>query len=509
MSVPVPLPPIRPRIRLRALAAVRVPRHPPPRAARWRLVGTRTNPLAERLLTTAYPAAGPTVDLLLLGTAWTSDASAQVRATARARHATLVHTGAGGGSLLRGLTAERPGTSATTIELAGQSPAALRSAAGLLAAPTCGEELTVHQDGSVSTVGWQEFALPSAPTTTLTGREVLVTGGLGGLGVRVALALARIGAHPVLVDVRRPDDAPPDVVRCLDTLRRAQPATRTVHVDLTDPVATTGQLARYRPRAVVHCAGRIAGGTGRELTDPVIDALVAAKVTTLHTALAAIDPTGLRAVLTFGSVTAHGSHPGLAGYALANELLRRETRRLSETHRQARWCTAEWSLWSGAGMARNVVRAAARQLGMVPVPVSTGSATAVRILTALAATDRPPPPQSLVIAGTCPGAEGDWAGRPEGLPGIDAELLAPSGADLDHLMGTVARAAAARDAAPEPGADPAPAATATGPLFVRATVRGDLVECTAVPAAERDAPPQARRRYRIDPSVRTTEEGEH
>lgn len=492
------------RTHLRALKPIPVQLSAASRAARWRLVGPASHPLGQYLLTSTYPTAGPAVDLLLWGPMWMPWMATDVLRANRTGHTVLVHAGAGGGSLLRGLTAPHPDARATTLELREPTPAALDRAAGMLAAPPATGDLTVHADGTVSTTGWRTVPLPTADPT-FPDQEILITGGLGGLGVRVALALATVGARPVLVDALRPDQAAADVIRCLQTLRRVQPAVRVLHADLTDPGATAARLTRYAPRALVHCAGRIGGGTDRTQTADEINDLVAAKVTTLRNVMGAVDSDRMRAVLAFGSVTAHGAHPGLSGYALANELLRREVHRLAAVHQQARWCTAEWSLWSGAGMARRVAREAAPQLGMVPVPVATGVRAAVRMLAVLAAPDLPPPPQALLVAGVRPGAEGRWAGRPEGLPGIDAELRVPPGADVARAMRAVVRAAAAgAHLVPQPDA-PVPATGA--PLLVRATVHGDLVDCVAVPGACPDSPPLAQHRHRIATPDTITEEG--
>jgi hypothetical protein len=226
-----------------------------------------------------------------------------------------------------------------------------------------------------------------------------------------------------------------------------------------------------------------------------IDALVAAKVEALCNTVAAIDPGRLKAVLTLGSVTAYGTHPGLSGYALASELVRRETARLAGRYRQTSWCTAEWSLWSGAGMARSVTRHAARELGMVPVPVMTGVAATVCLLTALiSADDNRPIPGSLLIAGAVPGAEGAWAGRAEGIPGVEAALVVGSGADLDATVRAVAEAAL-------PGLRLVLAATDQGrrSFLVRASVHGDRVDCAVMATDDPAAPALRHDRFVVQP----------
>jgi NAD(P)-dependent dehydrogenase (short-subunit alcohol dehydrogenase family) len=515
-------------IALRALCSVPVEARPvPAHAARWRVTGSARHPFAQYLNAMPYQLGGPEAELVVLGDSWTRDAAvallsavtarmpavagwsglgghrppawgARVPAAVPARRVVLVHSGAGGGSLARGIAAERPGLSFHAIEMREPTPVAMRTAMRLLGgAPYAEDDLTVHRDGTVTTVGWEPVTLPAA-TPHFGGTPVLVTGGLGGLGARAAAMLAKLGAVPVLADIRCPDEAPRDVRRHLAALRSLAPAARTVQVDLSDAALVRRRLLGLRPHAIVHCAGSVTGGTGRHVGAEDVQSMVSAKVDSLRHVVSAICPDDLRAVLAFGSITAHGTHPGLYGYALANEVLRREVARLAADYPAARWCTAEWSLWSGAGMARGVARVAARRMGMVPVPVMTGSLAVARLLGALADAGSGRFPQSLVIAGEWPGAEGAWAGRPEGLPGIDASLVIPPGTDLDEAMLTAAKAAVpGPDLRGEPcGGNKAPL---SADAVVRATVRGDVVECVVVRADTRTGAPLRSVRYRIQP----------
>jgi len=530
---------VRTCIALRALSSVPVEVRPVPASAvRWRVTGSARHPVARFLNARPRPPGGPEAELVVLGESWTRDAAvallsavtartpviagwpgpagrlppgrpppdrlppgwdAAIPTAAPARRVVLVHSGAGGGSLLRGLAAGQAGLSAQAIELRAPTSAAMRTVMRLLGdAPYAGDDLTVHGDGTLTAPGWEPAALPAA-SPCLDGRLVLVTGGLGGLGARTAVRLARLGAVPVVADLRSPDEAAPDIRRYLAVLRRLAPAARTVQLDLSDAGLVTRRLAELRPYAIVHCAGRIVGGTGRPVGADDIQSMVSAKVDTLRQVVRAVDAEDLRAVLAFGSITAHGAHPGLYGYALANELLRRETARLAAAYPATRWCTAEWSLWSGAGMARGVARAAARRMGIVPVPVMTGTLAVARLLGALAAAGAQRLPPSLVIAGEQPGAEGVRAGRPEGLPGISASMVIPPGTDPDEAMLATASAAV-------PGTSllRTTRARARTPLpadaVVRAVVRGDAVECVVVRAGNRPGAPLRSGRYRVQPN---------
>ena len=194
----------------------------PTPAARWRVTGSARHPLARYLAAMPHPIGGPEAELVVLGGSWTREAAvvllsavmartptilgwsgsggiqppaweAMVPAAASARRIVLVHSGAGGGSLLRGVAIERPGLSLHVIEMREATPAALRAAVRLLGgAPYTGDDLTLHGDGSVTTVGWTPTTLP-ARTPRFDETPVLVTGGLGGLGARTAAMLAKLG----------------------------------------------------------------------------------------------------------------------------------------------------------------------------------------------------------------------------------------------------------------------------------------------------------------------------
>jgi hypothetical protein len=71
----------------------------------------------------------------------------------------------------------------------------------------------------------------------------------------------------------------------------------------------------------------------------------------------------------------------MAAYALANELLRREVDAYANRAPGARWLTAEWSVWDGAGLAARMgAVAAARSMGIVPIPLAHGLKAVERLL---------------------------------------------------------------------------------------------------------------------------------
>ena len=223
-----------------------------------------------------HPIGGPEAELVVLGGSWTRDAAVVLLSAVMAHpdHPWVVkvrwhrsrphgrpryrrpHPPGGSYSCTRAqaaaaccaaLAIERPGLSPHVIEMREPTSAAVRTAVRLLGdARYTGDDLTVHGDGTVTTVGWTPMTLP-ARTPRFDETLVLVTGGLGGLGARTAAMLAKLGAIPVLVDIRSPDEVPRDVRRYLAVLRHLAPAARTVQLDLSDATIVARRLSRVAP----------------------------------------------------------------------------------------------------------------------------------------------------------------------------------------------------------------------------------------------------------------------
>ncbi|OKJ95188.1 hypothetical protein AMK26_31970 [Streptomyces sp. CB03234] len=393
----------------------------------WTVLGAEDGPVADALRRASRPGGAPGV-AVVLGERYRDayDAvllDAVARAEAGAGRVVLLHRGAGGASLLRAAARE----SAGRLRVASAELPADRSApwpagwdAGRLAgvADAVGGELRVAgrtgvpAAGAVARLGWQPAALtsrvqsregppsrdgtdacqgagppggtgPCGGTAMPCGGTAIVTGGLGGLGLRVASVLAVVhGMRPVLLDVSAPEELAGRDAGVWRRLRD-QSGVMALRVDLTDAGATDAALRRVPGpvRAVVHCAGLVAGGPVARTRADDLRELRDAKVGTLRHVLAGIDAEELRHLVVFGSVTARAPHRNMGGYALANEVLRRETLRWAPHLPYAATVVAEWSLWSGAGQAHAMGAVAqARRMGMVPVALRPGMAALSRLL---------------------------------------------------------------------------------------------------------------------------------
>nr|WP_276319263.1 KR domain-containing protein [Streptomyces luteoverticillatus] len=204
------------------------------------------------------------------------------------------------------------------------------------------------------------------------------------MGLRAAAVLSAVrGYRPVLLDTTAPGELPPRAAALLCRLCDAPPGADVLTADVTDHRAVARVLGRVPlpVRAVVHCAGVVAGGPVAGARARDLDALAAPKADGLGTVLDTLDPGALRHLVVFGSVTARVAHRQLGGYGLANELLRREALRRAAALPRCATVVAEWSLWSGAGRAHEMGAVGqARRMGMAPVPLAPGMAALLRLL---------------------------------------------------------------------------------------------------------------------------------
>jgi len=192
----------------------------------------------------------------------------------------------------------------------------------------------------------------------------LITGGLGGLGLRVAAWLAERGArHLVLAGRRAATSEVLDGPVAALTGRGIE--VRTVAVDVADEgqvAALLDTLGAQMPplRGVVHAAGVLDDGVLEQQTWPRFEGVLAAKVAgawNLHTLTAALP---MDFFVCFSSAASMLGSAGQSSYAAANAFLDALAQ-----HRRAIGLpalTIAWGAWSEVGMAARLDETHQRQL---------------------------------------------------------------------------------------------------------------------------------------------------
>ncbi|PSJ24631.1 polyketide synthase, partial [Streptosporangium nondiastaticum] len=198
---------------------------------------------------------------------------------------------------------------------------------------------------------------------------VLITGGTGALGSRVARELARAGARHLLLVSRRGADAPgAGGLRAELTALGAR--VTLAACDAADRDALAAVLAGIPAEApltgVVHTAGVLDDGVLDGLTPDRFDAVFRAKAASalaLHDLTRDLDPA---VFALFSSSSAAVGNPGQANYAAANAFLDA----LAEQRRADGLAATSiaWGAWGGGGMAGDDrAAAAARRTGIRPL----------------------------------------------------------------------------------------------------------------------------------------------
>ncbi|MET9498163.1 type I polyketide synthase [Streptomyces sp. NPDC006552] len=215
--------------------------------------------------------------------------------------------------------------------------------------------LAAADEDQVAVRGADAYArrLVNAPAPVTTGEwtapgRLLITGGTGALGSRVARWAAGLGAHELVLTSRRGPDAPgaDDLTEQLTALGAR---VTVVACDLGERDAVATLLAEHPVDAVLHCAGVLDDDVIASYTPDRLTAVLAAKAVAADHLDELTRDSGLSAFVTFSSIAGVWGSGGQAAYAAANAHLdalveRRRARGLAGT-------SVAWGPWGGTGMA--------------------------------------------------------------------------------------------------------------------------------------------------------------
>ncbi len=182
---------------------------------------------------------------------------------------------------------------------------------------------------------------------------VLITGGTGGLGARVACWAAANGAEHIVLTSRRGPDAP-GAAELRTRIEELGATATVVACDATDRDALTTLADTLRAdgtpvRAIVHTAGIGQATPLATMTHTDLTEVMHAKVTgaaNLHTVFADTD---LDAFVLFSSIAATWGSGGQAAYAAANTYLNALAQHRHTHHLPA--TSIAWGPWAEGGMA--------------------------------------------------------------------------------------------------------------------------------------------------------------
>ncbi|MDQ0841396.1 type I polyketide synthase [Streptomyces sp. V1I6] len=208
------------------------------------------------------------------------------------------------------------------------------------------------------------------------GGTVLVTGGTGALGGRVARWLAGAGVERLVLTSRRGPEAP-GAAELMAELTGLGVEVSVVACDAADREALRGLLASEAGSltAVVHTAGVLDDGVLDALTADRIDSVLRAKAVSARNLHELTGELGieLSAFVLFSSVTGTWGTAGQANYAAANAYLDA----LAEQRRADGLAATSlaWGPWAEGGMAADeALEARMRREGMPPMAPDTALA---------------------------------------------------------------------------------------------------------------------------------------
>ncbi|MEW2218411.1 SDR family NAD(P)-dependent oxidoreductase [Streptomyces sp. NPDC006990] len=293
-----------------------------------------------------------------------------------------------------------------------------------------------HRDGVRQVRRHRQAAADGTPWAPRDGGVYLITGGAGGVGLRIAASLAeRARVHLVLTG--RSAEPRAEAGAALDALADSALSVTYRAVDVTDRARVAELVAQVRAEhggitGVVHAAGVLRDALLADTTDADLDAVLAPKVRGAEALHAATLDEPLEFFALFTSVAGVVGNPGQAGYAYANAVLDALAERRAATGAPGRTVALAWPRWRDAGM-RQAERSAARLRARYGLGDLSGREAAAAFAAALDGA-----PGALLVVPGDPAAT---------RTALDAVRVEPSPASGQHAPGGPAASAHSADPA--------------------------------------------------------------
>ncbi|PXX70613.1 enediyne polyketide synthase [Nocardia tenerifensis] len=375
---------------------------------RWRVFAPQDDPFAAALrhrLDTAGLGDGVILRLGPANAESVENAAERMLSAARAAIETgsrlvVVDDGRDAAALAKTVHLEAPAVRTTVVhvtdDLAPEHFA--RLACADIAATTTFREIHYDRAGNRTQPVLRELPLAAADLPVDATDVVVVTGGVRGIAIECAVALARQTECMLAVIARSPADDP-DIAANMARLRESGVAAHYYTADVTDREQIADALATIRRElgevtGVLHGAGVNTPAAIGSLTGDQVASTIAPKVDGLHNLLESLRPAELRLVVGFGSIIGRAGLRGEGHYAVANDWLRGAIDTLADELPTCRCVTIEWSVWAGTGMGERlgVLDSLVRE-GIEPIPTDLG----VELMLDLLRT--PACPSSVVVIG--------------------------------------------------------------------------------------------------------------
>jgi enediyne polyketide synthase len=434
--------------------------------AHWRVFASGPHPLAEPLRgALAGAGLGDGVLLCLPPNCGADDiktmlsaAHAVLDTTGPARFVVVQH-GRGASGLAKTLHLETPRIATTVVDAvpAGDAEGTARLIAAVVAetAATTGfVEVTYDEAGVRRVPILRPMPQPVNPPTEIPlgpADVLLVTGGGKGITAECALAIGRDTGVGVGLLGRSDPAGDPELSANLERMTAAGLRVKYLRADVTSATEVAAAVAELQQAfgpvtAVLHGAGRNEPQALSNLKEAAFLKTLAPKIDGLRYVLDAVDKSGLKLLVTFGSIIGRAGLRGEGDYATANDWMTHMTLEVARDYPNCRCLAMEWSVWSGAGMGERlgVVESLVRD-GITPIPADRGIEVMLQTLA------DPNAPTVMVISGRAQGLSTitidsrevpllRFVDQPRVFyPGIelvaDAELSSPTDPYLDdHLL---------------------------------------------------------------------------
>ncbi|MFC8849248.1 MULTISPECIES: SDR family NAD(P)-dependent oxidoreductase [unclassified Micromonospora] len=326
----------------------------------------------------------------------------------------LVQHGRGAAGVAKTVRLEAPHLITTVVDVPPVA-AAVDWVVGEVAATTGFSEAFYDADGVRRVPTLRPMPVEPTITHTLLDRTdvLLVTGGGKGITAECALAMATDSGASLALLGRSDPAQDAELAANLQRMTEQGVNVRYCQADVTDAAAVRSAVAELARElgpitAVLHGAGRNEPASVTNLDMAAFRRTFAPKLDGLRAVLDAVDPSGLKLLVTLGSIIGRAGLRGEAHYATANEWLADLTQQTGRDFPNCRTLCMEWSVWSGVGMGErlSVVESLTRE-GVVPLTPDQG----IGILRRLLADPEAPP--VVVISGRTQGIDTVQYDKPE------------------------------------------------------------------------------------------------